>query len=132
MGGNDVDREVITNHPVPVEIKNWADPIKPPYVKRTTIRTYIIDPAATDSWVQISDYEPKRLRMVINVIDAAVTLTMESPVNSPDTSTASVAPQGRHLSISGGSPGYDFFGPDAFFLNALAAVTRVCVTKEYC
>lgn len=128
-----MDDTVIT-HPVPVEIKNWADPIRPPFVKKTTIKTYIIDPtgAAGPKNVQICDYEPKRLRLSINVIDAAVSMTLDAPVASPDASTASTAPQGGYLPISVSAPDYEFFGPDAMWLNSLTAVTRVTVVKEYC
>ena len=121
--------------PVPVEIKNWAEPIKPPYVKLTTVKTYIIDPAnpnVNDRRIQITDFEPKRLRMAIQVIDAAVSLTTEVPNTTPDTSSASVAPQGRYLPPNVAGPDYEFFGPDAFWINALSAITRVTVTKEYC
>jgi len=119
--------------PVPVEIKNWAAPIKPPFVKKTTVKTYIIDPAAAlnQRTVQICDYEPKRLRMVIQVIDAAVALCLEQPVTSPDTSSATVANTGRYLPPNVNGTEYELMGPDAFWLNPLATVTRVTVTKEY-
>ena len=124
----------ITN-PVPVEITNWATPVKPPTVKNTTVRTYIIDPAnanVNDRKVQITDYEPNRLRVAIQVIDAAVALLTEVPNTTPDTSSATVAPQGLYLPPNvGGGPIYEFFGPDAFWINALTTVTRVTVTKEY-
>jgi hypothetical protein len=68
--------------------------------------------------------------LVIQVIDVAVTLTNEYPVTSPDTSTASLAPQGLYLPPSLNER-YEFFGPDAFWLNSLSAVTRVTVMKEY-
>jgi hypothetical protein len=119
--------------PIPVEIKNWADPIKPPYVKNTTLRTYIVDPAnVTAKYVQICDYEPRRLRMAIQVIDVAVALCMEQPVTSPDTSSATVANVGLYMPPNVAGPVYEFFGPDAMWLNALTAVTRVTVVKEYC
>lgn len=118
---------------VPVEIKNWADPIKPPYVKRTSFKTWIIDPAgvAGPKSVAFCSYEPTRFRMLIQVIDVAVTVTTDSPVASPDTSTASVAPQGLYLPPTLNYR-YEFLGPDAMYLNALTAVTRVTVQKEYC
>jgi hypothetical protein len=126
--------EMTTTHPVPVEVKNFADPIKPPYVKRTTFKTYIIDPAglAGPKNVAICSYEPKRFRMMIQVIDVAVTLTLESPVASPDTTNASLAPQGLYLPPNVATRPYEFLGPDEMFLNALTAVTRVTVAKEYC
>jgi hypothetical protein len=127
------DSERIAN-PVPVEIKNWTEPVKPPYVKNTTIRTYIIDPAGAVNQrsVQITDFEPRRLRMAIQVIDAAVALCMEQPTTSPDVSTATQAPQGQYLAPNPGNQPYEYFGPDAFWLNPLATVTRVTVVKEYC
>jgi|SRR5882762_6569693 len=116
------------------QIKNWATPIKPPYVKRTTFKTYILDPTAANGAknVQICDYEPTRMRLAIQVIDVAVTLTLEPPNTSPDTSTATLAPQGLYLPPNVASRQYEFFGPDAMWLNSLTAVTRVTVVKEYC
>lgn len=116
------------------QIKNWATPIKPPYVKKTTVKTYIIDPAGGGSGksVQICDYEPTRMRLAIQVIDVAVALTMEAPVVSPDATTASTAPQGQYLPPNVANKPYEYFGPDAFWLNSLTAVTRVTVVKEYC
>ena len=117
------------------QIKNFADPpAKPPFVKKTTIKTWIIDPTgvAGPKNTQICDYEPTRLRMAIQVIDVSVTLTRETPVTSPDTSTASSAPQGLYLPPNVAAQPYEFFGPDAFWLNSLTAVTRVTVIKEYC
>ena len=127
------DTDISTTHPVPVEIKNWADPIKPPYVKRTTFKTYIIDPtgATGPKNIPISSYEPKRFRLIIQVIDAAVALLLESPVTSPDSGVIGVAPQGLYLPPNLIRP-YDFLGPDEMFLNSLTAVTRVTVVKEYC
>jgi hypothetical protein len=122
-------------NPVPVEIRNWPDPApaKPPLVRNTTLKTYIIDPAgsAGEKRVQITDFEPNRLRMAIQVIDAAVALTNEVPTNSPDVSTSSTAPQGRYLPPNVAAPDYEFFGPDALWLNSLGTITRVTVTKEY-
>jgi len=129
-----MDPDRITQ-PVPVEIKNWAPPVKPPYVKNTTLRTYVIDPlgVAGPKNVQITDYEPRRLRMAIQVIDVAITLTTDVPTTSPDTSTASAAPnQGQYLPPNVATHPYEYFGPDAFWLNSLTAVTRVTVVKEYC
>jgi hypothetical protein len=116
------------------QIKNWAAPIKPPYVKRTTVKTHIIDPAglAGSKNVQICDYEPTRMRIAIQPIDVAIALTLETPTSSPDISTASVAPQGVYLPPTPASTPYEFFGPDAMWLNSLTAVTRVTVVKEYC
>ena len=122
----------------PEDIKNFADPpARPPYVKKTTVKTYILDPAGAatgngPTQVQICDYEPKRLRLTIQPIDVAVTVTLDAPTKSPDTTSASVAPQGAYLPpIPAGRP-YEFFGPDAMWLNSLTAVTRVTVVKEYC
>lgn len=119
-------------NPVPVEIKNWAEPAKPPYVKNTTLKTYILDPlgAAGPKSVQITDYEPRRMRLVVIVVDAAIAILTDPPIAVPDTSTASLAPQGLHLPIS--TIPVEFFGPDAMWLNNLGTVTRVSVIKEYC
>lgn len=121
---------------VPVEIKNWPEPpAKQPYVKNTTLKTYIVDPASSIGLrsVQISDYEPRRVRMAIQVIDSPVVLVVDAPPTvSPDTSTASSAPSGLYLPVNTADQPYEFFGPDAFWLNSLTAVTRVSVTKEYC
>jgi len=115
------------------EIKNWGEAARPPYVKNTTLRTYVIDPAGTagPKNVQITDFEPRRLRMAIQVIDVAVTMTAEPPTASPDATTASTAPQGLYMPPNVAAQPYEFFGPDAFWLNALTAVTRVTVVKEY-
>ena len=130
MGGD--ESRNVNDFPIPVEIKNWADPIKPPFVRRSTFKTHVLDPAVEPTFVQICDYEPKRYRMAINVIDVSVTLTLDVPVNSPDTTTASLAPQGLYLPVNENKAPYEFFGPDAMWLNALTAVTRVTVVKEYC
>lgn len=118
---------------VDAEIKNWSDSVTSPIIRNTSLKTYIIDPAglAGPKNVQISDYEPKRIRMAIQVIDVAVTLLSDAPVTSPDASSASTAPQGLYMPPNPAAKPYEFFGPDAFFLNALTAVTRVTVVKEY-
>jgi len=134
MGSEDVE------HVIPVritnldQVKNYADPpARPPFVKKTTVKTYIIDPTGANGPknVQICDYEPMRLRLAIQVIDVAVTLTLDSPTSSPDTTTASTAPQGLYLPPIPANTPYEFFGPDAMWLNSLTAVTRVTVVKEY-
>jgi hypothetical protein len=119
-------------NPVAVEITNWAPPIKPPVIKNTTVKTYIIDPANVNfRYVQITDFEPKRSRLAIQVIDSAVALLTLAPSTSPDTSSATVANDGLYLPPNVAGPVYTFYGPDAFWLNALTTVTRVTVTKEY-
>lgn len=123
---------------VDVYVKNFGDAPKPPLanpVTKTTITTYILDPtgATGPTNVPISDYEPKRYRLAILVIDAACVLTMDSP-NMPDAgSTISLRPsQGCYLPANTNRP-YEFFGPDAFWLKALTGnPTRVTVIKEYC
>lgn len=122
--------------PIPVEVKNWAEPVKPPFVKKTTLKTYVLDPtgAGGQKSVQIADYEPHRYRLAVQVIDASVAITTDAPNASPDTSAAGVAPQGLYLPPNVASKPYEFGGPDAFFLNTLtgSAITRVTVVKEYC
>lgn len=117
-----------------VRIKNWADSAKPPVVANTTVKTYTIDPAGAagnnDSRrTQIADYEPNRARLVIMVIDSPVMLTKEPPTSSPDTSTTATPGTGRYL--PNGLYEYVLYGPDAWWINSLAAITRVTVTKEY-
>jgi hypothetical protein len=120
---------------ISVTIKNWAEMGKPPRIANTTVSTYTIDPAGdpanNDSRrVQISDYEPNRLRMVVMVIDAPVMLCKEPPKTSPDVSSATVAGTGRYLPNS--VTEYIFYGPDAWWINSTTGATRVTVTKEYC
>lgn len=127
--------------PVPVlldekTIRNWAEAAKPPVIKNTTAKTYLLDAAGTPPigqgrMAQICDYEPKRVRVVIKPIDQAVALTFEPPTSSPDTSSATVAPQGAHLAVTN-DEGYKFFGPDAMWVNSITGTTRVTVIKEYC
>jgi len=124
MGGDDT----VTTSPVPVEIKNWADPIKPPFVKKTTLKTYILD--VTNSTFQISDFEPKRYRMAIYAIDGDIAVTLNVPVESPGVSSPAIAPEGAHLPMS--VDPHEFFGPDAMWINVLTDATRVTVIKEYC
>lgn len=122
-----------------VAVTNWpnpdrdAKPINSVYV--TTLRTYVIDPAATTidggRRVQISDYEPNRVRMTIRPIDAAVAVTLEQPTASPDSGVATVAPQGLYLPANVNGPAEPFYGPDAMWLNSLTTATRVSVIKEY-
>lgn len=119
-----------------VRVKNWAESAKPPVVANTTVKTFTIDPAgvlANDDnsrRVQIAEYEPNRLRMVVQVIDAAVMLCKEKPTQSPDVSTVAAPGVGRYL--PNGLIEYEFFGPDAWWINSVTAATRVTVTKEYC
>jgi len=122
--------------PVAVEIKNWPDPsAKLPFVKNSTFKTYIVDPAGVPSArnVQICTYEPRRVRMTVDVIDVAVTLTQDIPTISPDASTASAAPAsgGLYLPPTTTKAPYEFRGPEAMWVNSTTAVTRVCVVKEY-
>lgn len=124
--------------PVPVvidwtEIKNFArEWAKPRVVRKTTVRTYLLDITGANgpAMIQVCDYEPSRVRMTIQPIDADITVTGESPLKSPDVSSATVAPQGAHLAK--GIQPYEFWGPDALWLNSLTGTTRVTVIKEYC
>lgn len=125
--------------PMAVTIQNWPDHwAKPPAVKTTSFKTYIIDPAAGPGGpnvknVQIAEYEPRRSRMVIQVVDQPVAVTLEPPTTSPDANAAASTCQGRMLPASANYD-YCFYGPDAMWLNSLtgATVGRVTVTKEYC
>lgn len=126
--------------PIEVTVKNWSDKdAHPKVVARTTTRTVIIDPAnanVTDRAMQIGDYEPRRLRTVIQVIDAPVALCIgTSPTRTPENASvaAGPAPEGRYLPNSLNME-YVFYGPDEMWLNSItgSAVTRVTVTKEFC
>lgn len=122
-------------NPVPVEVKNWAPSIKPPYVKNTTVRTVVVDPAAGagNNYVVIGGYEPTRMRVALIVIDSAVMLTTTQPSKSPDASATTGAGEGAFLPPNAtNAPMYEFFGPDAMWLNSLTTITRVTVIKEYC
>lgn len=136
-----VDTEV---RPLPVEVTNdWRPLVKDRKASKTTFKTYVLNAASTrpdERSVQICDYEPTRLRLVVQVIDVAVAITTESPVSSPDAASGSANTcQGRFLppAVSGAAytitGEYVFYGPDAFWINTLSGVTtgRVTVTKEY-
>lgn len=123
---------------VDVNVKNWPDKwAKPPAIKQTSFKTYILDPAAGPGGpnvksVQICEYEQRRTRLVIQVIEQPVALTLESPVTSPDANAAASTVQGRYLPAAAAYE-YCFYGPDAMWLNSLTGATagRVTVTKEY-
>lgn len=126
-----IDTDRVAN-PVPVSVTNWAPPAEPPAIKNTTLKTYILDSTGVngDTKYQISDYEPRRVRLAIWVLDQNITLLTEIPTQSPNISAgATTAPQGALLPIS--NIPYEFFGPDAFFINSLNATARVIVVKEY-
>jgi hypothetical protein len=118
--------------PVIVEVKNWPDPpAKLPYIKNSTFKTHVVDPANVNAkYVQICNYEPRRVRLAILVIDVAVVLTQDVPTISPDTTSATAAPASG-IPLAPSTQMYEFFGPEAMWLNALTAVTRVAVVKEY-
>jgi len=123
-------------HPIEVEVKNWPnnEVVKPPFVKRSTIKTYILDPANVNARnYQITDFEPNRIRMALWVVDFGISVSTSVPTVSPDASTSSAAPQsgGGYLPPNANGVPYEFFGPDAWWLNALGTVTRVTVLKEY-
>lgn len=132
--------EPTANRTVPVAITNWTDhPAKPRIVSKTTVRTYVLDGTATGittglANIQICDYEPSRVRILIQPMDQAIALTTEVPRVSPDTSTAALAPQGEYIPPVATKPyPTEKFGPDAFWINTLGATTtRVTVVKEYC
>lgn len=117
--------------PVAVEIKNWPDPpAKPPYVKNTTLRTVILSTTFDGTSIQISDYEPRRYRMVVIPLDSAIAVLDHVPTTSPDTSDATHKADGAVL--PNGIQPYEFFGPDAWWINRLSADTRVTIIKEFC
>ena len=124
---------------VKVTVDNWDDAPKAPkpfIADKTTLRTYVISGAAptpgNTAWIQISDYEINRVRMVIQVYDADVALCTDPPRVSPDTDAVGTAPQGRLLASSLNLE-YVLYGKDAFYINpVVAGNARVTVTKEYC
>jgi hypothetical protein len=120
-------------NPVQVEVKNWPDPpAKLPAVKNSSIRTVVLAGNLDGLNTQISDYEPRRVRMAIWVIDAAVAISDSQPNTTPDasTSTTKTASGGAVLPVS--VIPYEFFGPDAWWLNQLGTITRVTILKEFC
>jgi hypothetical protein len=120
-----------------VTVQNWPDEwAKPPAIKSMTFRTYIIDPAGAGNGtkqVQICEYEPRRARIVIQVPDQAVMLTLDPPNTSPDTSSVTVGGQGRYLPATNAYE-YILYGPNPMWLNSIVGSTtgRVTVTREYC
>jgi hypothetical protein len=116
-----------------VKVNNWPDNEKTGKVRKTSVKTWVVDPASADWWmVQISEYEPTRLRMVVQVLDAPVSLVVgETPKSKTDTTTASLAPgQGRVL-VNNTAVEYVFYGPDDMYVYTLGTIGRVTVTKEY-
>lgn len=120
------------NDPVPVEIKNWPDPpAKLPTVKNTIVRSILLSNAGFDGMsMQLGDYEPKRIRMVIIPLDAAVSIQDSNPTNVGQTSDVTHKADGG-IFPNGIQP-YEFYGPDALWVVRLSADTRVTIVKEYC
>lgn len=126
------DTDRVAN-PVPVQITNWAPPAKPPEIKNTSLKTYVLDSAgvAGPTNVQISDFEPRRVRTAIWVLDQNITLLTSAPNAMSNLGvSATVAAEGALLPVS--NIPYEFFGPDAFWINSLNSTARVIVVKEYC
>jgi hypothetical protein len=121
-------------NPVPVEIKNWPDPpAKNPAIKNTITRNYILtaDGSIDGSVVQIGDYEPKRVRLVLLVVDAAIAVADSLPGNTgAQVSSVTAKPSGAVLPNT--AQPYEFFGPDALWIINLGTPTRVSMIKEYC
>lgn len=118
--------------PVPVEIQNWPNPpAKEPVVKNTVVRNVILTAAFDGLVYQVSDYEPKRVRMAILPLDAAIAISDSVPVaNGTSTSDITHKPDGAVL--PNGVEAYEFFGPDAFWISSLGTPTRVSIIKEFC
>jgi hypothetical protein len=121
------------------EIRNWAEKFaQPRLVKTTSVKTYVIDGSAAQlgvgRLVQISAYEPARVRMLIHPLDNDVVLLTAQPGTSPDVLAVSpVAPVDGMVIPKGLSYPYVLYGPDAFWLNAITLTAgRVNVLKEYC
>jgi hypothetical protein len=120
--------------PIEVSVTNF-----PPIDRNkvTTFKTYIIDPTgvAGPKFQQICDYEPRRCRLVIISPETDICVTLEVPVLSPDPTVSganAVAPVGAFLP-STITADRAFYGPDAMWVNSVAAETagRVTVIKEY-
>lgn len=97
-----LDRTLAYPEVIGVTVQNWPDSwAKPPAIRKTILKTWIIDPAGLNGVTnqQICEYEPKRTRMVIQVPDQSVALTTDPPVSSPDKATAG----GLTLSRVGGN-----------------------------
>lgn len=119
-------------NPVPVTVMNWAPPADPPCLKNTSLKTYVIDSAgaAGPTYVQISDYEPRRVRVAIWVLDQNITLLTSVPNAQSNLGvSATIAAEGALLPVS--NIPYEFYGPDAFWINSLNSTARVVVVKEY-
>lgn len=126
----------MARHPVEVTIKNWTDnPAKPPMIGRTTLATYLLDPAGSSlgpKSMQICDFEPKRARLVVQAIEAPISVHLAQPNTAPDAGGVAglLAQPGRYIANTTAFE-YCFYGPDAMWINSLGTLTRVTVTKEY-
>lgn len=115
-----------------VRVTNWPKE-KNDYangIARTTIHTYIIDPAV--GWTQISDMEPGRKRLVVYNTECDIQMTLETPTSVSDATTSTLAGQGGYIPKS--TTAREFFGPDAWWIKPITGQTagRVTVVKEYC
>lgn len=126
----DTDRIV---DPVPVTVKNWPDPpAKKPAIRNTVLRTILLSATGDGTSYSISDYEPTRVRLVVIPLDAACVITDTVPTVSPDTSAAGTKPSSGGAVLPTGVQPYEFYGPDALWLNRLGTDTRVTIIKEFC
>lgn len=117
------------------EIRNTASVWATPRIKNTSIKTYILDPAAVNPGVtdiQIATYEVNRKRVAIAVTGGDVLVTTDIPVSAPDVAPPVGIPAGGVLTAQ--AVVYEFFGPDALWLNTITgeAAATVTVVKEYC
>lgn len=118
--------------PLPVVLTNF-DGL---YVKRprlTVCKTWVLDPAkiAGPSYQQICQEEPTRYRLTVKAWTAAIAVCDSLPRTSPDTATATAAPEGAYVNANDGADPWEFFGQDALWVNSLGTVTLVTVVKEY-
>lgn len=131
---NNITRLPVAEVALSQDIKNWATEIaKPRVIRKTTIQTIRLDPAGTNgapAKYPLCDFEPLRAALKIMPIDKPVCLTLDSPLQTPDVDNVATAPQGGYLPVT--NRFYEFYGPDAFFLNTVAGgATRVTIVKEY-
>ena len=118
--------------PIDVRVNNFPESARP---RKTSMATVVLDPTGATGqtkW-QVSDYEPTRVRTVIQVLDSPCTLIVEETPRGPDTTAVGVAPaQGRVL-VNNTGVEYILLGADAMWLNSIvgSVAGRVTITKEY-
>lgn len=129
---DDYPPKAMRAEPLPVKLTGF-DGL---YVKRprvTTVMTYVLDPADINgrTFYQICAEEPTRYRLLIQNWTASIAVLGQKPRVSPDTASATVAPEGAFMTASDGRKPWEFYGTDALWINSLGTITLVTVVKEY-